>query len=197
MSLNEPSPIDLKQAIREEALRTRDGLNLEQRDSATTVMTSRVLTYLMTLEPFTSVAGYSPIRSEINPLSLMNSLIIQGKTLALPVIFGRDLLFRQWLTYTPLITRQWGLREPDHDAPLLLPDVLLVPLVAFDAQNHRLGYGKGYYDRALKVLREQKHIIAIGVGYEVQRVHDIPVEDHDEPLDVIITDQALYALNKG
>ena len=197
MSLNEPSPIDLKQAIREEALRTRDGLNLEQRDSATTVMTSRVLTYLMTLEPFTSVAGYSPIRSEINPLSLMNSLIIQGKTLALPVIFGRDLLFRQWLTYTPLITRQWGLREPDHDAPLLLPDVLLVPLVAFDAQNHRLGYGKGYYDRALKVLREQKHIIAIGVGYEVQRFHDIPVEDHDEPLDVIITDQALYALNKG
>ncbi len=184
--------VETKQTLRTHMLKARDALTLAEREQAAHHMMTRALSFLATLPAFNTIAGYGPIRSEIDPLALMNSLIVQGKSLALPVITIEKLLFRRWGMHTPLLTRKWGLREPSNSEPLIDPQVLLVPLVAFDENMQRLGYGKGYYDQALSDLRAKQSVFAIGLAYETQKTLFIPVEEHDQPLDAIITDQAIY-----
>lgn len=184
--------VETKQTLRTQMLKARDALPLAQREQAAHEMMTRALSFLATLPTFHTVAGYGPIRSEIDPLALMNSLIVQGKTLALPVITIEKLIFRQWGLRTPLLTRKWGLREPDAAQAIIDPQVLLVPLVGFDDNLNRLGYGKGYYDQALSELREKHTVFAVGLAYEIQKTFLIPVEEHDQPLDAVITDQAIY-----
>ena len=89
-----------------------------------------------------------PLKSEINPLPLMRKLAGQGARLALPVVAGRGkpLVMREWVFGEPLIAGVWGIREPQPEAAVVDPDILLVPLLAFDRAGHRIGYGAGYYD---------------------------------------------------
>lgn len=97
------------------------------------------------------------------------------------------MIFRVWDGKTPLVSGGFGLMEPGEGAAIL-PDIVLVPLLAFDRRGHRLGYGKGYYDTALADLRAQKDIRAIGVGYGEQAVlFNLPSEPHDQKLDMMIT----------
>lgn len=81
----------------------------------------------------------------------------------------------------------WGIAEPLDDKPEVDPDVVLVPLLAFDARGHRLGYGGGFYDRTLNRLRKSKRIVAVGLAYDEQRVDEVPVESYDEKLDWVLT----------
>jgi 5-formyltetrahydrofolate cyclo-ligase len=135
------------------------------------------------------VSGYYPMEGEIWPLPLMSALRSRGHSLALPVMQGKadPLLFRAWAPGDPLLPGVWGIRQPAPDRTVVLPDILLVPLLAFDAGGYRLGYGGGYYDRTLRHLRAAKPILAVGLALDELEVDAVPHLDYDERLDWIRT----------
>jgi 5-formyltetrahydrofolate cyclo-ligase len=135
------------------------------------------------------VSGFMPIGDEIDPTPLMQRLLGEGYRLALPVMEGkgRPLVFRAWAPGEPLAETTWGIREPLPEAPVLDPDIVLGPLLAFDAAGYRLGYGGGFYDRTLARLRALKPVVSIGIAFDEQRVDAVPHVDYDERLDWILT----------
>lgn len=135
------------------------------------------------------VSGFSSIGDELDVRPLMHALHGQGFKLALPVIKakGEPLVMRSWAPGEELEKRTWGIEEPLDSAPEVLPDVVLVPLLAFDDDGYRLGYGGGFYDRTLEKLRSIKPIIAIAVAFDEQRVDAVPREGYDQPCDWILT----------
>lgn len=137
----------------------------------------------------TKVSGFLAIGEEINPVPLMRALADAGHPLCLPVLQGKGkpLMFREWTRGQPLVKRMWGIREPADSAALVTPDVLIVPLLAFDAEGWRLGYGGGYYDRTLADFRRARKIIAIGIAYDEQKVDAVPHLDYDQRLDWVLT----------
>lgn len=135
------------------------------------------------------VSGFSSIGDELDVRPLMRVLHEGGFKLALPVIKvkGEPLIMRSWAPGEPLEKRTWGIEEPLDSAPEVLPDVMLVPLLAFDDEGYRLGYGGGFYDRTLEKVRSLKPVIAIGVAFDEQRVDAVPREGYDQPCDWILT----------
>ena len=135
------------------------------------------------------VSGFLPIGAELDPTPLMQRLADQGYGLCLPVMEGKGkpLLFRAWKPGDGLVEVMWGIREPLPTAASVEPDVLLSPLLAFDRQGYRLGYGGGFYDRTLARLRSLKPVVAIGLALDEQRVDAVPHADYDEPLDWVLT----------
>ena len=141
------------------------------------------------------VAGYWPVRTEISPLELMEELAGGGMSTALPAIPrpGGTLSFHAWEKGGELVDGHHGVPGPNPGNPEVAPDIVLVPLLAFDHGCHRLGYGGGYYDRTLAALRSgNPHVMALGLAYGEQRVDQLPVEDHDAPLDAVLTPKALF-----
>ncbi|MBC7830512.1 MAG: 5-formyltetrahydrofolate cyclo-ligase [Hyphomicrobium sp.] len=141
------------------------------------------------LAPGAVISGFSAIRDEIDPGALLARLQAAGHPLGLPVMQGKGLplIFRAWSPGDVMGTVQWGIAEPLPDKPVLEPDVVLVPLLAFDAAGHRLGYGGGFYDRTLARLRAMKPVIAVGVAYGELKVDAVPHRSYDEPLDWVLT----------
>jgi 5-formyltetrahydrofolate cyclo-ligase len=139
------------------------------------------------------VSGFWPIKNEPSTLLLLEALSKKGIVSALPVIGGRDqpLSFRAWRAGEKLVEAGMKIMEPSAEAPEVLPDLLFVPLAAFDKKGGRLGYGAGFYDRTLAKLRALKPVTAIGVAFEVQELLDLPQEPHDEPLDFVLTERRL------
>ena len=135
------------------------------------------------------ISAYYPMAGEIWPLRLMAALKAKGHALALPVMQGKadPLLFRAWSPGDDLIAGVWGIRQPAPSQPAVLPDILLVPLLAFDRMGYRLGYGGGYFDRTLRDLRQRKPILAVGLGLDELEVDAVPHLDYDERLDWILT----------
>ena len=136
------------------------------------------------------ISGFLPIGEEIDPVPLMTALSKTRARLCLPVMQGRGkpLIFRGWTPSDDLETRMWGIREPKSDKPVLEPDLMLVPLLAFDADCWRLGYGGGFYDRTLSLYRQRgRSILAIGIAFDEQEVDAVPHLDYDERLDGILT----------
>jgi 5-formyltetrahydrofolate cyclo-ligase len=135
------------------------------------------------------VSGFLAIRDEIDPVALLNNLHAEGYRLALPVMVGKakPLVMKAWAPGDELAETTWGIREPLASAPETFPDVVLVPLLVFDARGYRLGYGGGYYDRTLALLRRRKPIIAVGIAYDEQKVDAVPHSDYDERLDWVLT----------
>ncbi len=138
-----------------------------------------------------TVAGYWPIGEEIDIRPLMAWLEDKGVSLALPVLNGQNdpLSFRMYEQAMSLEASAYGTRQPPPTAPLMSPSFLLVPLLAFDREGNRLGYGGGYYDRTLALLRKENDIVALGVAYAAQECMNVPVAENDEPLDWIVTEQ--------
>ena len=135
------------------------------------------------------VSAYYPMAGEIWPLRLMAALKSNGHALALPVMQGKTdpLLFRAWAPGDELIAGVWGIRQPAPSQPAVVPDILLMPLLAFDTRGYRLGYGGGYFDRTLHDLRKRKPILAVGLGLDELEVDAVPHLDYDERLDWILT----------
>ena len=131
------------------------------------------------------------MRSEINPVPLMRKLADAGATLALPAIAGRGkpLIMRAWTFGEPLASGQWGIREPVPEAPEVAPDVLIVPLAAFDRGGHRIGYGAGYYDMTINALRAKKKVTAIGIAFAAQEIPQVPATQRDARLDLVLTER--------
>ncbi|MGB6621881.1 MAG: 5-formyltetrahydrofolate cyclo-ligase, partial [Xanthobacteraceae bacterium] len=146
--------------------------------------------------PGTVVSGFMPLRSEINPLPLMKTLAEAGATLALPKIAGRGkpLIMRAWHWGAPLDAGQWGIREPKAEYPEVDPDILLVPLLAFDRAGQRIGYGAGYYDMTIARLRSRKAVTAIGIAFSMQEVSAVPAMERDEPLDFVLTEREVIEI---
>jgi 5-formyltetrahydrofolate cyclo-ligase len=141
------------------------------------------------IAPAAVVSGFSAIGDEIGALPLLTALARDGHRLCLPVMQGkgRPLLFRAWTPGDATSAAVWGIQEPLASAELLEPDVLLVPLLAFDARGYRLGYGGGFYDRTIAGLRARKPVTAIGLAFDEQRVDDVPHSAEDQRLDWVLT----------
>jgi 5-formyltetrahydrofolate cyclo-ligase len=141
--------------------------------------------------PRTIVSGFMPLKSEINPIPLMRKLAGAGATLALPVVQGRGqpLTMRAYAFGDVLASGQWGIREPKPEAAEVFPDILLVPVAAFDRAGHRIGYGAGYYDMTIARLRAMKPITAIGIAYAVQEIDAVPATPRDARLDLVLTER--------
>jgi len=142
-----------------------------------------------------TVSAFYPIRDEPDTLALLGALAGEGRATALPVTGarGRPLVFRYWRPGDPTAPGQLQIPEPLETAPALDPDLLFVPLAAFDRRGHRIGFGAGHYDCTLAALRARKPIVAVGVAYAVCEVPAAPDEPHDQPLDYILTDSELIA----
>ncbi len=137
------------------------------------------------------IAGYWPIRDEFDCRPLLEGIAARGGSLALPVVAGDSgrLVFREWRPGAPLIPAGHGTLGPKAAAREVLPDVVISPLLAFDRRGYRLGYGGGYYDRSLTVLRAAgKCKYAIGLGFSAQRVQQVPVSPYDARLNAVVTE---------
>lgn len=141
------------------------------------------------------VAGYDPIRDEADPRLLMSALAALGHALALPcVVAARSaLVFRGWKTGDALTANVYGIAEPLPGAREVVPDVVLTPLLAFDAEGHRLGYGGGYYDRTFDSLPQARRI---GIAYAGQEMENVPREPHDHRLDTIVTENGVRRIHQ-
>lgn len=188
---------DSKPELRAAALARRDSLPADTRTAAALSLAATALP--IPVQPGTIVAGYSPIRSELDPGPLMETFRLQGAKLALPVIVARarPLLFRAWHAGEPLKKGALGILEPDERAAEVAPDVLLVPLAAFDRNGHRIGYGAGHYDRSLSLLRAKKRCTAIGLAFSVQEVDAVPHDHHDQRLDYVLTEREIIHLRSA
>jgi len=146
-----------------------------------------------------TIAGYSPKESEINCLPLMDKLKARGARMCLPCVVakGESLIFRAWEPGQELIRGNFGVEEPTEDSAVLVPDMLLVPLLAFNAKGFRLGYGGGYYDRTLAELRaKNEYVVAVGLAYEAQGIPRLPVERHDEKMDWVVTETEAHSITR-
>jgi len=181
-----------KQQLRATALAARDALSGEQRTAAAEALAARGLPF--ELPHGAVVAGYSPIRSEIDPLPLMRKLAAGGAKLALPAVTARglSLIFRAWSPSEKLLLGSLGILEPSPAAAEVVPDVMLVPLAAFDRLGHRIGYGAGYYDYTFSHLRKIKAVAGIGLAFAVQEIKTVPALSHDVALDYVLTEIDMF-----
>ncbi len=180
---------DAKARLRREALARRDALPPALRAGAGEAVAARP--FPLPVTPGTIVSGFMPMKSEINPLPLLRKLAEAGAKLALPVVAGKGkpLTMRAWGFGAPLASGVWGIREPMPDAPEVAPDILIVPLLAFDRRGHRIGYGAGYYDLTIAALRANKPIMAAGIAFAAQEIAEVPTTPRDARLDLVLTER--------
>jgi 5-formyltetrahydrofolate cyclo-ligase len=196
--MNQPATVEsLKRQIRRDAAARRDALPAAERAAAAGTIAARPLP--VAAPPGAIVSGFSPLKSEINPVPLMRAFADAGAGLALPVVAGRGkpLVMRAWRFGAPLVAGVWGIREPPPGAPEVFPDILIVPLLAFDRTGHRIGYGAGYYDMTIARLRAMKPVIAIGIAYAAQEIAEIPTTERDARLDFVLTERETIDFRKA
>jgi 5-formyltetrahydrofolate cyclo-ligase len=133
------------------------------------------------------LGGYYPVRSELDSRPLLQRLVDDGWRLALPIVTGPEpLAFHGWTFGEALRAGAFGIPQP-FDGPRLSPNILLVPMLAFDRRCYRLGYGSGHYDRTLAAFRQDGPVSAIGLAFAEQEVDEVPIGPHDQRLDWILT----------
>ena len=178
--------------MRTAALSARDGLSSEARAAAAAAIAARGLP--VEIAPGAIVSAYSPIRGEIDPAPLMRALGSHGARLALPAVLarGKALAFRAWSPNDRLMLGPLGILEPSPAAAEVVPDILLVPLAAFDRLGHRIGYGAGHYDFTLAHFRKTKPVAAIGLAFAAQEIEAVPALQHDERLDFVLTETDVF-----
>jgi 5-formyltetrahydrofolate cyclo-ligase len=191
-------PRAIKGDLRLTAMARRDAIPAAERLDAAPRIAQRGLPQDVDarLGPGITVSGYSPLKSEISPLPLMRRCADAGAALALPVVIGRGkpLIMRAWSFGAPLGSGVWGIREPLAEAAEVFPDILLVPLLAFDRTGHRIGYGAGYYDMTIAALRTRKPVVAIGVAFAAQEIAAVPATPRDARLDLVLTEHEVIDL---
>lgn len=181
-----------KQTLRKQFMAARQAIDTTMASRAAQAVAMHLIE---TIPTHVLVAGYAPIRAELDIFPALELLAHKGRDTALPTTVDQQLVFRAWRPGEPLARGKYNIREPLPSAIEVTPAIVLVPLVAFDDKGHRLGYGAGYYDRLIARTREQKKPVQfIGVAYSQQRAPRIPAEAHDERLDAVVTEKGLVAL---
>ena len=137
------------------------------------------------------VSGFMPMKSEINPRAAAAQARGGRRTLALPVVAGsgKPLVMRAWAIRRAACRRGLGHPRADAGRAEVDPDILLVPLLAFDRTGHRIGYGAGYYDMTIAALRARKPIIAVGIAFAAQEIAEVPTTPRDARLDLVLTER--------
>lgn len=186
------TPREQKAAIRNERLALRDAMTAQARIDGSHAMTTHAGDRI-DFAPGTVISGFWPIRSEADIRPLMARLRTRGARLCLPVVLDREtIVFREFVVDAPVVKTGFGTTGPGPDAAELDPDILLVPLSAFDGTGHRIGYGAGHYDRAIDRLKAKGRLPKlIGIAFDCQEVASVPAEPHDVPLDAILTESGL------
>jgi len=163
------------------------------RDAASVAIADNFLNAI-SLQGIAAVSGFLPIGSEIDTRPLLRNVLEQGVDICLPAVIARDhpLEFRQWRDGDPLIDEDFGTKAPAATAKVMEPDILIVPLLAFDRAGYRLGYGGGFYDRSLEKLRLTKNVLAVGVAFAGQEAASVPRDENDQPLDWIVTEREAF-----
>ncbi len=181
---------ELKASARTEGFARRKAAH-EVRGDCANRATDHLLSYVAGLGAGLVISGFMPIRTEIDVLPAMNALHGLGHRICVPVIIrsGLPLSFREWMPDCEMISGPFGAKVP-AEGDWLVPEVLIVPLVSFDAQGFRLGYGGGYYDRSLELLRKKKPTLAVGYAYSGQ-MGEVPVEATDQRLDAMVTENGI------
>jgi len=177
-----------KQTMREEALARRVALRAATPDAAERM--ARNFVARIPLPDRAVVSAFVAIGEEADPAPLIGLLRAKGHRIALPRVVkkGEKLAFHLYEPDAILIPGVFGLSQPGKDWPEAVPDVLVVPLLAFDSRGMRLGYGGGFYDRTLADLRATRNILAVGFAFAGQEVQDVPHREGDEPLDWVVTE---------
>jgi 5-formyltetrahydrofolate cyclo-ligase len=192
MSSTDISLAERKQKLREEALAQRARMDPVQRVEASLALADFADDLNLPVGAF--VAGFWPIRDEIDPRPLLTVLRKNGHRLCLPVVAEPHLIFREFSRDTEFVPAGFGTQAPSPAAPEMRPDVLLMPLAAFDASGNRIGYGKGHYDTAIAALEQTGRLVRIGLAFAAQEMGAIPAEPHDKPLDGILTETGFRRL---
>ena len=181
----------LKKDVRMAALTRRDALDVDIRQA----QSFQIKTHFsdLELEQDTIISAFLPIRSEVDLRPVMSDLLAAGMNVCLPFMLdGQTIEFRQYLSDTQLVDNGFGTLAPADGAAVLDPGLMLIPLSAYDASGGRIGYGAGFYDRAIdQLFKQDKNPLLIGVAFSVQEVDQVPVEDHDVPLDMVLTEHGL------
>lgn len=176
-----------KAAARTTALVRRDAASPEERAGWSAAIRNTASTLI---PAGAAVSAFLPIRSEVDLRPLVDSLAESNHPVGLPVIVEDRLLFRAYDGAAKLIPRGFGTFGPPDDAPVVEPDVMLVPLAAFDRLLNRIGYGKAYYDTTIaRILADGRNPRLIGVAFALQEVDHVPVEPHDMALNLIVTER--------
>jgi 5-formyltetrahydrofolate cyclo-ligase len=190
MSMPSSAAVDqVKARLRGEALARRDALPAQTRAAAAREIAGRA--FPVAISPGMIVSGFMPLKSEISPIPLMRTLADAGARLALPVVAGRGrpLIMRAFAFGQSLVAGVWGIREPGPEAPQVLPDIVIAPLLAFDRRGYRIGYGAGYYDMTIAALRAQKSIAVVGIAFAAQEIAEVPRTSRDARLDLVLTER--------
>ena len=187
----------LKAGMRKARLALRDAIPVGERMTKSLAMAD-LAADAIEIGPGEVVSGFFPIRSEADIRPLMHRLKQRGARLCVPaVVDSETIVFRGVEDGIPLVDTGFGTSGPGPDAAALDPDLMLVPLSAFDRRGHRLGYGAGYYDRAIARLRDKGRAPRlIGVAFDCQEVDLVPAEPHDVALDAVLTESGLRAFGK-
>jgi 5-formyltetrahydrofolate cyclo-ligase len=179
-----------KAALRKEALARREGVSQDEAQAFAERLATIGARLVAERKP-ASVSAFWSIGAEPSTFPLLEALQRQNVPTALPVIEGRGkpLTFRLWQKGEPLAEAKWGIKEPLPQAEEVFPDLLFMPLAAFDKSGNRLGYGAGFYDRTLARLKSMKPITTIGIAFAIQEVARVPTGETDEKLDFVLTDR--------
>ena len=181
-----------KKSQREKSLKLREQAHNRDDGMAARKIAAQVI-MLPELDEVQNISGYSPINSEVDCMMILKALHAAQFPICLPSIAASDepLEFREWDMRTDL--KEGPFNTKQSTGQIVTPAVLLVPIVAFDGDGGRLGYGGGYYDRTLEKLRaENQDVVAIGIAYDDQKLASLPTESYDQPLDMVITEKTTY-----
>ncbi len=184
-----PTNAACKTKLRAAAMALRDAISPAERMAAAEAIGTEGLQ--VELKPGLVISAYAPIRSELSPLPLLRGCAAAGAKLALPVVVGRGqpLVMKEWRLGAPVKRGVWGITEPADDAAEVFPDIVIVPLLAFDRRGHRIGYGAGYYDMTIARLRTMKQVTAIGIALAAQEIPEVPATPRDARLDRVLTER--------
>ena len=144
------------------------------------------------------IAGYYPSNYEVDILNFLKKASKKKFKIVLPVVSSSNKMsFKSWIFKEPLYVSKFGILEPKNSNREIIPDLIMVPIVAFDHRLNRIGYGKGYYDRSLKkISKNKKKTISLGIAYSFQQCKRIPVNKHDFKLDYIFTERGIISSNQ-
>ena len=143
------------------------------------------------------IAGYYPSNHEVDILNFLKEASKRKFRIVLPIInSGSAMSFGNWIFKEPLYVNKFGMLEPKKSGKAIIPDIIMVPLVAFDSKLNRIGYGKGYYDRSLqKISKIKKKTITLGIAYSFQKCANIPTNKYDFKLNYVFTEQGIISSN--
>ncbi len=183
---------DSKQTLRRKMKASRRALSRRERQQAAEAVVSHF--QKLKVQQYGAVAVYHPVGNEFDPLPLAAYLRSQCQQLGLPVVVeeAAPLVFRPWNTDDRLEVGAYDIMVPPDRGLSVVPELIIIPLLAFDDKGARLGYGGGFYDRTLASLRANHTISAIGLAYDFQQTDDLAVEPHDQPLDSILTPSGIF-----